>query len=366
MDERELKKHLYVLILCGGGGTRLWPRSRQKTPKQFLLNFFGEKSLFAQTVERALWLTSPEKIWVITNSDYADEVLKQGGVISPRNVIAEPQAKNTAMCMGMGAAYIKKVDPEAIILNFASDHLIGDQELFIKQMSLAAVAAANNEAIVTVGLRPIFAHTGLGYIEAGEKKGEFFLVNSFKEKPDLSTAERFIRQGNYYWNANLYVWSVPVVWKAFRKYAPNIFVGIEKIFQSLGTAQERLVMGETYARAENISIDYAVSEKANNLLLIPATFSWSDIGDWQIVYDLKKKDVNGNVIENFGESGWHLGVDTKNCLIESSGRLIATVGVEDLLVVETNDAVVVCSRERAQEVKKVVEELKKGGRTEYL
>ncbi|MFH1840803.1 MAG: sugar phosphate nucleotidyltransferase [Candidatus Shapirobacteria bacterium] len=366
MAEKELKKHLYVLVLCGGGGTRLWPRSKQKTPKQFLPDLFGPKTIFAQTIDRALGLVSPERIFVVTNNDYADEVLKQGRIISPRNVIAEPQAKNTAMAMGVGAAYIKKIDPAAIILNFASDQVIGNQEMFAKQMMLAAKAAADNQVIVTVGLRPSYPHTGLGYIEAGKNFGEVYRVASFKEKPDLITAKKFLAASNYYWNANLYVWSVTAIWQAFEKLAPKIFNLLKKIYLSLGTAIEQRVLSDAYNQAENISIDYAVSEKANNLLLVPATFDWSDVGDWKVVYDLKNKDKDGNVIENFGRSGWNIAVGTKNCLIESSERLIVTIGVENLIVVETNDAVVIAAKDKAQEVKGVVEELKKRGKVEYL
>ena len=344
----------------------MWPRSRQKTPKQFLPKFFGKKTLFAQTVERARWLTSPEKILVITNNDYVDEVLKQGEVILSRNVIAEPQAKNTAMAMGVGATYIKKLDPEAIILNFASDHIIDDREAFVEQMMLAAKVAAESKTIVTIGLKPTYAHTGLGYIEAGEKMEGIYKVKSFKEKPGLATAEEFLRRGNYYWNANLYVWSATAIWAAFQKYAPVIFGQIEAIDRALGTAGERVSLERSYKLVESISIDYAVSEKAENLLLVPATFVWSDVGDWKVVYDLKSKDENGNVIENFGQSGWNIAIETKNCLIESSERLIATVGVEDLVVVETSDAVVIGKRERAQEIKRIVEELKKKGKEEYL
>lgn len=364
------KDHLYVLIVCGGGGTRLWPRSRQKTPKQFLEKFYGEKTLFTQTVERASLLTSSEKIFVNTNNDYVDEVLQQGKAILPKNVITEPQAKNTAMAVGVGAAYIKKVDPEAVIINLWSDALIKENDIFAERLNLAAEIAAQENSLVIVGLKPTFPHTGLGYIEAGEKlsgvSSEVFKVNSFKEKPDLKMAQDFLAKGNYFWNTGLLVWSAKAIFEAFSKYSPAIYSLLEKVYAAIGTEHEREELEKAYEEVENTSIEYAVSEKADNLFLVPAEFTWSDIGDWKINYDVKKKDRGGNVIEAFGKDGWHLGVETKNCLIEAENRLIATVGVSDLIIVETKDAILVCAREKAQDVKKIVNILKEKEKKEYL
>ncbi|RJR24542.1 mannose-1-phosphate guanylyltransferase [Candidatus Microgenomates bacterium] len=366
--EESYKNHLYVLILCGGGGTRLWPRSRRKTPKQFLTDFFGKETLFSQTVERARWLTSDDKIFVITNSDYVDEVLAQGKVISPRNIIAEPKAKNTAMAMGVGAAYIRAVDPQAIILNFASDAAIGDKEVFVDQMLLAAKTAAQGDFLVTVGIQPTFPHTGLGYIEAGERTGgeAVFKVTSFKEKPDLETAKKFVESGNYYWNANLYVWSATSVWGAFEKYAPGIHKYLEQITEAIDKENEKEVLDKSYEEVESVAVDYAISEKAENLLLVPATFAWSDVGDWKVTYDLSLKDKDNNVIQIFGEKGQHLGFDTQDCLVETENRLVATVGVSDLIIIETDDATLVCHKDKAQDVKKIVTELKEKGKEEFL
>ncbi|MBU2577764.1 mannose-1-phosphate guanylyltransferase [Patescibacteria group bacterium] len=366
--EESYKDHLYVLILCGGGGTRLWPRSCKKTPKQFLTDFLGKETLFSQTVERARWLTSDDKIFVITNSDYVDEVLSQGKVISPRNIIAEPEAKNTAMAMGAGAAYIRAVDPQAVILNFASDAAIGDKEIFIEQMLLAAKTASSGDCLVTVGIKPDFPHTGLGYIEAGERRGEeaIFKVASFKEKPDLETANEFVQSGNYYWNANLYVWSATSVWSAYQKYAPDIFKYLEQVAEAIDSENEKEVLDRCYKQVESVAVDYAISEKADNLLLVPATFAWSDVGDWKVTYDLSSKDGDNNVIQVLGENGQHLGFETQNCLIETKNRLVATVGISDLIIIETDDATLVCHKDKAQDVKKIVTELKEKGKEEYL
>jgi len=364
------KNHLYALIICGGAGTRLWPRSLQKTPKQFLEKFYGEKTLFAQTVERAKLLTTNDKIFVITLADYVDEILQQSPDILAKNIIAEPFGRNTAMAVGVGAAYIKKVDPQAVVMNFWSDAAIEQDILFAEKLNLAAEAAYCGDHLVVIGLKPTFPHTGLGYIETGEPfvkvGGKVFKVNSFREKPDLATAQEFIAKGNYFWNTGIYVWSVNAIFEAFSKYSPNIYVLLEKIYNGIGTAQEREVVQKAYDEVEAVSVDVAVSEKSDNLLLVPATFGWSDIGDWKVSYDLKKKDDQGNVIESFGEKGWHMGVETKNCLIETQDKLVVTVGVSDLVIIETDKVVLVCAKEKSQGVKVIVNSLKEQGKTDYL
>jgi len=364
------KEHLYALIVCGGAGTRLWPRSRKATPKQFLEKFYGEKTLFKQTFDRVKLLTDSNKIFVITLSDYADEILQQAQDILPRNIICEPFGKNTAMAIGAGAAYIKKIDPKAIIMNFWSDAIIKEDDLFSERLTLAVEAASSGDYLVIVGLKPTFPHTGLGYIEAGAKfpkvAKDVFLVNSFKEKPNLEIAKNFLTKGNFYWNTGIFVWSAESIFKAFSKASPEIFSLLEELFDAIGTSREKEVLLNAYEKVENQSIDLAVSEKADNMLLVPANFTWSDIGDWKATYDMHEKDENGNVIENFGEGGAHLGFETKNCLVEAQSRLIATVGVSDLVIVEMDDVVLVCSRERAQDVKNIVNALKEQKKDQYL
>lgn len=364
------KDHLYALIICGGAGTRLWPRSLQKNPKQFLKKFYGEETLFSQTVKRAKLLTTSDHIFVITLADYADEIREQSPDISAKNIITEPFGKNTAMAIGVGAAYIKKVDSKAVIMNFWSDAAIAKNDLFVDKLSLAAEIAFDGDFLVDIGLKPTFPHTGLGYIEAGEKivtsRGEAYKVNSFKEKPDRVTAEEYLSKGNFFWNTGIYVWSAEAIFSAFSKYSPEIYSLLEEVYSEIGTARENEVIKKVYDKVENVSIDVAVSEKAENLLLVPATFEWSDIGDWKATYDLNEKDENGNVVQVFGKNGWHLGIETKNCLIEAQEKLIATVGVSDLVIIETDKAVLVCAKEKSQEVKKIVNSLKEQDKTDYL
>lgn len=364
------EKHLYVLILCGGGGTRLWPRSRVKTPKQFIKLFRG-KTIFQSTVSRSRILVPYSKIFVVTNFDYVDEVRRQAPSIPRENIIAEPQAKNTAMAMGIGALYIHKIDPLAVITNFASDHHVENLRKFERAVKTAAVTANLGDFLVTIGIKPTFPHTGMGYIKSSHlfKKVDntaVFKVEKFIEKPDLVTAEKFLSEGGYFWNSNLYTWRADSILRAIDKYLPKLAVGLEKIRESLGTKEEKRVIKMVYEEAEDISIDYGVSEKVSNMLLVPADFPWSDIGDWNVAYDVSKKDNQGNVVIFEKGKGEFVGMETKNCLIHFSDELIATIGVENLIIVDTKDAVLVCRKDRAQEVKKLVNLLKEKGKLEYL
>lgn len=364
------KKHLFVNILCGGGGTRLWPRSRKKTPKQFI-NLFGEETLFQKTVKRSLWLTTSEKIFVATNADYLDEVIAQGKVISPRNVLPEPQAKNTAIAVGVAAVYIKKIDPEAVIVNFPSDPLIKGKQEFIKELLLAAEAAASEDFIVTLGIKPTFPHTGLGYIEADKTSinfsgGKAFKVASFREKPDLPQAQKFLKEGNFYWNAGIYIWKVATILSAFEKYAPEMAKLLQKLDGAIGSQREAKVLSEIYEKVESVSVDFAISEKAKNLLLVPATFYWNDVGDYKVIYDLSQKDESQNYFVVNGKKGEIFAVETKNCLVQTEDRLVGTVGVENLIIVDTPDALLVCRKDAAEDVKKLVNLLKEKEKKEYL
>ncbi len=367
--EESYKDHLYVLIICGGAGTRLWPRSIKQTPKQFLEKFYGQTTLFRQTVERAKLLTSPDKIFVITVAGYEDEVLSQAKDILPQNVIAEPVGKNTAMAIGVGSAYVKKIDPKAVIANFWADAVIEQNDKFVEKLSLAAKTAFEGNYLVAVGIKPTFPHMGLGYLEAGElfsQESDVFKVRSFKEKPDLATAQEFLSKGNYFWNVGIYVWSESALFEAFSKYSPDLFSRLETIFEVIGTPAEKETFLRVYNEVESVPIDVAVSEKADNLLLVTADFIWSDIGDWKVVYDLKSKDENGNVIEAVTDKGWFLGIETKNCLIGTQDKLIATIGLSDLVIVQTEKAVLICPRDRTQEVKQIVAALKEKDRKDCL
>ncbi len=364
--------HNFAVILAGGGGTRLWPKSRKKTPKH-LLKLTGERTMLQVTYDRILPIIPSERILVITNKDHLSEAKKQLPELPAKNFIAEPEAKNTALAMGVAAAFVKKRDEEGCIINLAADHTYKNETKFREIVGRALEVASENEYLVAIGIEPTFAHTGLGYIRIGNEiktvgegrnKSYVFKAKGFKEKPDLATAQSFYASGQYLWNANNYVWSAKLCLDAFAEHAPELSENINKIFDAIGTPKEESVITAEYAKAENTPIDIAISEKVNNLAVIPGDFGWSDIGDWKILYEVSVKDRDKNVV--IGESVKFVGINTTNSLIEGDEKLIAVVGLSDIVVVDTPDAILICSKDKTQDVKKIVERLKEEKRGEFL
>jgi mannose-1-phosphate guanylyltransferase len=370
---KEVLAHTYVMILCGGGGTRLWPRSRKRTPKQFI-HFFFEKTLYQQAIARAKLVVPTKRIMIITNHDYVDDVHKESPEIPRENIIAEPQKRNTALAMGVAAAYVYKRDPQAVVVNFASDHIVEDLSQATKTVLISARIAFEEKVLISVGITPTFAHTGYGYIKAGKELKKLgglpvYQVTEFKEKPDLATAQRFVESGKYFWNANWYTWSAEAILAAFKQHAPDLYQNIDRIYRSIGTSQEKSVIEKEYEAAQEEAIDTAISEKARNLVVVPGNFGWNDIGSWNVVWDLAKKDENRNVVIQSSKAGKKREIlihDSHDCLVHYQDQLIALVGVENLVVIDTNDAILVCRKDRAQEVKKIVDQLKERRETEYL
>jgi mannose-1-phosphate guanylyltransferase len=368
--EELFEKHFYVIILCGGAGKRLWPCSRKKTPKQFI-KLLGKKTIFQDTVERSRRFVSSSRIFVVTVAGYVDEIREQAPDIPRENIVVEPQGRNTALAMGLGALYIHKLDPLAVIINFASDHHVSDLRRFDRAVKSAAMAANLGDFLVTIGIKPTFPHTGMGYIKASHvykrvNGSSVSKVERFIEKPDLATATRFLSDGGYFWNANLYTWRSDSILRALEEHLPKLATSLEMIRKDLGTANGEKTINKVYEEAEDISIDYGVSEKAKNLLLVSSSFSWSDVGDWKVAYDISKKDKDGNVLIYDKGKGEFVGIDTKNCLIHFSDQLITTIGVEDLIIIDTKDVVLVAKKRKAEEVKNLVNLLTKKKKTKYL
>ncbi len=362
-------EHAYAVILAGGGGTRLWPKSRQKTPKH-LLKLFGKESMLQMTYNRIAKILPPQKVFVITHQNHLSQAQEQLSDIPEENWIVEPQAKNTALAMGIASAVIGHHDPEASIVNLAADQVIEDDDKFLQTLIAGLEIAGRTENLVSIGIRPTFPHTGLGYIRTGEqvdaasdRKTYIFASRGFKEKPDLATAQSFLASGQYLWNANLYCWSYKTITKAMQQHAPEIAKAMAQVEEAWGTPDQKTVMEEVYEQAESIQIDIAVSEKAENLVVIPGDFGWSDIGDWKVMYDNGQKDTKGNVISEEDEV---VSVDTYGSLVETNGRMIALIGLRDVVVVDTPDALLVADKSRSQDVKKIVEQLKEKKRGELL
>ncbi len=366
------RTHQYVVILAGGSGTRLWPRSRGNTPKQFL-QIIGDKTMLQLTADRALTLADWDHIIVITNAAHQDAVREQLPQLARENIILEPEKRDTALAMLVGALFARARDQQAVVINSASDHFVPATDLqeFDRTMAKAATIAASHKNLLTVGIAPRRPETGFGYIKVGEqidtdKKLPVFSVESFTEKPNLATATAFIATGRYFWNANMYVWSAQALADAFRKYAPKIYQAAEPLLQA-SPEQFPDLLPAVYAASPAISIDYAISEKADNLLLIPGNFSWSDVGDWHVAYDLGSKDQHDNVYTKQNPLAEVIAHDARANLVASSDkRLVALVGVEDLVIVDTPEILLVCDKNKSQDVKKIVEALKKAKKTQYL
>ncbi len=363
-----VSQHTYVLILAGGGGTRLWPQSREDHPKQFAKLFEG-KSLFTLTVERARKITSDDRIFVATSSKYLKNVQESASSIPRENIITEPMRRDTAMAHGLGALYIYKRDPEAVIVNMASDHLISPMNTFVSQIKEAAKVAFETDYLVTIGIKPRFPHTGMGHIKAEHSwngDGKQLLGEKFVEKPELSLAEKYTKSGKYYWNANLYVFKAKQYLELLDKHSPKTSAMYPKIYEAIGTAKEKEVIQLAFQMAPSISIDYAVSEKLRKFICIPSNFHWTDVGDWKEVYNNLPKDNLGNVIEGPHGRGKYIGINSKNNLLFLDKKIIATVGLEDMLIIDTPDALLICPKDEAQGVKQVVSALKESELIEYL
>ena len=343
-----------AVIMAGGRGERLWPLSRSSRPKQFIS--WKRHSFFRATVDRVKPIAGVENIYVVTQKKYRELILKQAPLIPPSNIIVEPQGKNTAPCIGLAAVIISALkSPEEIMIILPADHFIGDEEAFQKLIRFAC-RVANDNFLVTLGITPLYPHTGYGYIRYGDsyykEEIEAFKVLKFTEKPDLETARKYLKEGRYLWNSGIFIWKARVILEEMRKYMPDLYQGLMKIKESIGTPQEKEVMGEVFKNLENISIDYGIMEKTDRALVIPADIKWSDVGSWAALEEILKKDKQGNIVLNK-----HLGIDTQNCIIWTK-KPVVTLGIKNLVVVETDDVIFLMPKSHSQKVRLVIEALK--------
>lgn len=345
---------LMGLILAGGSGARLWPMSRELYPKQ-LLKLNSEHSLLQNTFLRLQKLTAPNQIITITNTKHSGDIKMQLGQLGDTSVrlLCEPTAKNTAPAIAMGVDYCLKSCPDAVFLVMPSDHLILDDEKFISTVKKGYELAKDGN-IVTFGIKPVFADTGYGYIKAEKSLTEnAFKVDEFKEKPDEKTAQKYVDSKIYYWNSGIFMFKGSVILREFEKYCPEIstaMTNLEYLESNEG------VTFESFDKMPSISIDYAVMEKSDKIALLPLESDWNDLGSWQSIYDISQKDEAKNVV-----SGQIINVESKNSLIYSNSKCIAAVGLDNIVLVETEDAILACDKNCTQDVKKVFDELKKQG-----
>lgn len=366
----EVKSHLYALIFCGGGGTRLWPYSREAKPKQFL-KIKGNKTLIRQTFERILPIIPLERIFVVTVPEYTDEVAEELPEIPKSQVLVEPARRNTAMAAGLGVVAIAKKDPKAIVANIWSDHLVEKESLYRKALLAAASAASDGINLVTTGIVPTHPHTGLGYVRKGRvfdiiDSVEIYKVERFIEKPSLANAKRMIATGSYLWHVGLLVWRVDAFMRALRKHSPATYRRLSAISEVIGKDGARAKIAKEYKNAPDMSIDVALAEKAKNFLVVEGKFSWHDLGDFSVLWKIGKKDKNGNHAKLEGGGEW-VGIDTEESIIVAEGeRMVGTIGISDMIVVAVEDAVLVAPKPLAQKVKKIVKELRRQKKTNFL
>ena len=356
---------MFAVIMAGGKGSRFWPRSREKMPKH-LLDIQGERTIIRETVDRIRPLVPPDRTLIVTGRNHAAELIRQLPEIPAENILIEPVGRNTAPCIGLAALHIQKRDPDAVMLVLPSDHRIGDEEAFRQVLTAAAKVASERRSLVTIGIRPTGPETGYGYIEQGDLLPDCgdagtCGVRSIREKPPLEQAREFLRQGCFLWNSGMFVWKVSTILGAIERFLPELHTGLLQIREALGTEREEEIVGEVYAAQKAVSIDYGVMEKAEDVLVVPGDFGWSDLGSWDALWELSGKDENGNAVR-----GSFIGIDAANSLVHCPGKLVALVGVRDLLVVETDDALLICRRGRSQDVRKVVEALENRGLKSYL
>ena len=362
------------IILAGGSGTRFWPRSRKAKAKQ-VLALDGERTMIQRTVDRLAPLAGCGDFWVITNDVLSGAICGQLESVPPEQVICEPVARNTAPAAGLAAFLIERTAPEAVLGMFPADHTIGNEPEFLRVVEQAAAIAASGETMVVLGITPTRAETGYGYIETGDAAPNGAVrVRRFTEKPNRERAEEFLLAGNYFWNSGVFIWSARTLANAVREHLPETAPHLEAIAKAWGTAEFKRVFADLYPLCENISVDYAVleprsakGEHHSNLYCLPADFGWNDLGSWAALYEHQLKagrrsDAHDNVVEGDGA----LAIDARGNYVYSPKKFVALVGVHDLVVVETEDAVLITTRDSSQDVGKIVKELSAEGRKELI
>lgn len=352
-----------ALIMAGGRGERFWPKSRKNMPKQFLSLTDDGKTMIQLTVERISPLVKLEDVYIATNRDYKKLVLDQLPGLPEENVLCEPVGRNTAPCIGLGAVHIAKKYDDAMMFVLPSDHLIKFNKMFIRTLQDACDVAEKNSNLVTIGITPDYPETGYGYIkfDSHVTEGRAYKVDRFVEKPNLEVAKEYLATEEYLWNSGMFIWKVSSILKNIQKFMSETYERLIRIQDAIGTETAEHVLEKEFAALESQSIDYGIMEKADDIYILPGTFGWDDVGSWLAVERIKKTNEFGNVVD-----GNIITVNTHNCVIQGSHKLIATVGMEDMIVVDTEDATLICSKDHAGDIKKVLENLKICNREEYI
>lgn len=352
-----------ALIMAGGRGERFWPKSRKNMPKQFLSLTDDGKTMIQLTVERIAPMVRLEDVYIATNKDYKTLVLEQLPGLPEENILCEPIGRNTAPCIGLGAMHVAKKYDDAMMFVLPSDHLIKFNKMFLQTLKDACEVAENDDHLVTIGIAPDYPETGYGYIKFDSHitEGRAYKVDRFVEKPNLETAKEYLASEEYLWNSGMFIWKVSSILKNMREFMPETHDALKRIQEAIGTDQEEAVLEKEFFAIPSQSIDYGIMEKTKDIYILPGTFGWDDVGSWLAVERIKKTNEFGNVV-----NGNIITVNTSNCVIQGGNKLIATVGLEDMIVVDTDDATLICSKDHAGDIKKVLENLKICNREEYI
>ncbi len=353
---------IFTVIMAGGVGTRFWPRSREKSPKQ-LLHIFGNNTMIQDTVNRLEGLVENENIFVITNKIQKPGIVEQLLNVPSKNIIEEPFGRNTAACIGLAALLIKKISSDAVTVILPADHIIKEKDIFQDTINRAAEFAFKKKALLTIGVPPSRPETGYGYIQIDDRNVEdnIYKVYTFAEKPNYATAKRFVESGDFLWNSGMFIWRADTILEEIKFYMPDLYSGLEELEPFLFTENFDSKLAEVYGQLRSISIDYGIMEKSKKVFLTKGKFTWSDVGSWEEVYQQSPKDENGNALIG------NVYTDTVNeSYIYSPDKITAAIGVANILIINTEDALLVCRRDQAQEVKKVVDYLKLNKQNKYL
>lgn len=355
-----------VVIMAGGKGERFWPKSRNDLPKQFL-SLSGEgKTMIQLTVDRLLPMVSIEDIYVVTNQAYISIIEKQLPDLPRENILAEPLAKNTAPAIGFASVVIEKKYGEAMMIILPSDHLIKQPIIFRDTLKTAVAVASEQDNLVTIGITPDYPETGYGYIQFGadslhKEFSSVYEVERFVEKPNIEVAQQYIDSGNFLWNSGMFVWKVSSILSNFKKHLPRIYDGLTRIGQSYGTNRFEEAVNSEFLKFDSVSVDYGIMEVASNIFTISGSFGWDDVGSWLSLERMMRLDENGNAMQ-----GNTISLHSKNMIVIGTKKLIATIGLEDLIIVDTDDVLMVCAKNEAQNVKSIIEKLKELNKTQYL
>jgi len=355
--------NVYCVIMAGGVGSRFWPRSREKSPKQ-LLKIFGERTMLQGTLSRIEHIIPPKNVLVITNKIQKPLIEEQLPNVPKENIIAEPFGKNTAPCIGLAAIMLHQFDPGAVMVILPADHLIKDEEEFLRVIKVATEVAHESGKLITIGIHPTHPETGFGYIQYHENNDErnpyfergVYRVKTFAEKPNLETAKIFLASGDFLWNSGMFVWRVDAILREFKEHLPEIYFELTKIESLIGDKNFPVVLENVYKMMRGVSIDYGVMEKASDVFVLRGNFGWSDVGSWDEVTRLSPSDSDGNTVK-----GKVFLRKVKNSFVDAQNKFIALVGMEDVIVIDTKDALLICKKNESQDVKEVVEFLRRDG-----